>query len=388
MTDHDRDRPLPGAPEPWVPSAMPVVRPGPPYLMTEMIAAEPAVAERIAGRLPGDPAFGHLVAELERAAGTRAPVLVTGCGTSEHAAMAVAAVLTDTLRRPNGHGPRAVQALDIVRDPPTDGLLVAISHEGGTWATNEAIAAARSSGATTAIITVSGRSPGAEAAEIVVETREQDQSWCHTIGYLSPIVVAAAAGSALAGEGLDVIALRALLDVADDPHGAASMAAALADCDRLIVAGVGNDLASVRELALKVEEGARLPATAHPLENVLHGHLAAATPRTGFVLVLAAVAGLVEPIRERARTILRAVGLLHMPAAAILAADLGDEIAMALTPAGRMAVAHAARLQSGAGAVLGSAIPLQLLAERLARARGVNPDTLGREETAQARAHA
>jgi glucosamine 6-phosphate synthetase-like amidotransferase/phosphosugar isomerase protein len=35
---------------------------------------------------------------------------------------------------------------------------------------------------------------------------------------------------------------------------------------------------------------------------------------------------------------------------------------------------------------LGAAIPLQLLAERLARARGTNPDTLGREDPRQAAA--
>ncbi|MBA3740151.1 MAG: hypothetical protein H0W98_03260 [Chloroflexi bacterium] len=40
------------------------------------------------------------------------------------------------------------------------------------------------------------------------------------------------------------------------------------------------------------------------------------------------------------------------------------------------------------GSLLASAIALQLLTERLARARNVNPDTLGREDAAQAAAHA
>jgi hypothetical protein len=39
-----------------------------------------------------------------------------------------------------------------------------------------------------------------------------------------------------------------------------------------------------------------------------------------------------------------------------------------------------------ANAALGSAIPLQLLAERLARARGRNPDAIGREDPRQAAA--
>ena len=41
----DADAPLPGAPDPWASSTMPEVRAGPPYAMTEMIAAEPALAE-------------------------------------------------------------------------------------------------------------------------------------------------------------------------------------------------------------------------------------------------------------------------------------------------------------------------------------------------------
>ena len=76
-----------------------------------------------------------------------------------------------------------------------------------------------------------------------------------------------------------------------------------------------------------------------------------------------------------------------MPAAAVLGADIGDEIPRDLTPAGRLAVPETRLLPPLAAALLGAAIPIQLLAERLARARGVNPDTLGRDDPAQAAAH-
>ena len=62
--------------------------------MTDMIAAEPAVAGRILDRLPAParrPAAGAIRAAL--AAG--APVVVTGCGTSEHGASAVAEILRE-----------------------------------------------------------------------------------------------------------------------------------------------------------------------------------------------------------------------------------------------------------------------------------------------------
>jgi hypothetical protein len=43
-------------------------------------------------------------------------------------------------------------------------------------------------------------------------------------------------------------------------------------------------------------------------------------------------------------------------------------------------------LPRAVAAALGAAIPIQLLAERLARARGTNPDAIGREDPHQAAA--
>ena len=73
-----------------------------------------------------------------------------------------------------------------------------ISHEGATTATIAAMAASRAVGARTALITGSAASPAAATADVVVATVEMDRSWCHTVGYVSPIVVAAVAASFLA----------------------------------------------------------------------------------------------------------------------------------------------------------------------------------------------
>jgi fructoselysine-6-P-deglycase FrlB-like protein len=67
-------------------------------------------------------------------------------------------------------------------------------------------------------------------------------------------------------------------------------------------------------------------------------------------------------------------------------ADLGDDVPLDLTPAGRAAVPMTSHLPQMVAAALAAAIPAQLVAERLARARGVNPDTLGREDPRQAAA--
>src|SRR6476620_4068042 len=190
------ETPLPGPPDPWASTSQPSRRDRPPYHMTDMIDAEPSLAERIVARL-ADP--GSAAGELARAvtAATRAgePVVVTGCGTSEHAAQAIAAIL--------GDGADSAQAFELSLRPPSRGLVLAVSHEGATTATNAALSAARSAGARTALVTVSDRSPGAALADIVVTTEELDQSWCHTVGYLSPIVAASAVAAHLGGRALD-----------------------------------------------------------------------------------------------------------------------------------------------------------------------------------------
>jgi len=382
MAEFDPTAPLPEAPDPWAGSEMPAVRSGPPYAMTEMIAAEPALGERLVNRLTDDPALGAVTAALEAAAAEDRPIVTTGCGTSEHAAMIAAALLTDAL---DGATAWPMQALEVARRPPQNGFLLGVSHEGGTWATNEALKAARAAGSAAALITVSDRSPGAALADHLLATGEQDQSWCHTVGYLSPVIVAAALAAELKDAPLDPVIVRAVLDAASDQEAAAeTAAAALANCTRLLVVGSGIDYPAARELALKIEEGARLPATALQLETIRHGHLAAVDERTGLVLILTDGEKWGETVIERSRAVLRSAAALGMPAAGIISADLGDD--MPLTPAGRLSVPLARGLSRMASAGLATAIPLQLLAERLARARGKNPDSIGRDDPRQAAA--
>jgi glutamine---fructose-6-phosphate transaminase (isomerizing) len=379
--------PLPGAPDPWAPSELPRFRSRPPYLMSEMIAAEPAMAQRLVRRLLRAGPMNELAEVARDVASGGRPIVITGCGTSEHAAMGVAELLNEALDPTGGGEVRSVQALESLRRPMGDGLLIAVSHEGGTHATNEALRAAREAGARTALITVGDGSPGAALAELVITTEEQDQSWCHTVGYLSPLVAGAVLASRLSKTRPDAAALHALLDVANEPRAAAGVAAGLSGIDRLVVVGSGLDYVTARELALKVAEGARLPAEAHQLETIHHGHLAAATRWTGLVVVLAdRAAG--DLVRERATRALAAARSLAMPGAALLGEQVAATIPADQTPAGRMVVPHTERVGGVAGDLLGSVLPMQLLAERLARARGVNPDTLGREDEAQAAAHA
>jgi glutamine---fructose-6-phosphate transaminase (isomerizing) len=382
----DAEAPLPGAPDPWASSDVPVVRTGPPFLMTEMIAAEPALAGRVVERAARDPSTAILVDRIRRAAGESQPITTTGCGTSEHAAMAAAILLANALDAGQRHVVRPLQALDLVRNPQGSGVVIGFSHEGGTWATNEALVRCRTAGARTALITVSDRSPGAAIVDLVLQTQEQDQSWCHTVGYLSPIVVAAVLAAAFTDRPLDGVAVRTLLGIATDEPTAQEVADGLAGCARLIVVGSGTDYVSARELALKIEEGAGLPTNALHTETVRHGHLAAANGHTGLVLICTDTELAAEPVRERARALLKSAQILGMPAAAILGARVGPEVPLDLTRAGRLTAPEANEIRSDAEAVVSAAIPLQLLAERLARALGRNPDPIGRDDPRQAAA--
>ena len=381
------------APTPWASTSQPSHRDGPPYHMTEMIAAEPGVARRIVDRL-ADPqgGAGRLAGAVGQAASSGATIVVTGCGTSEHAAQATAEILREAIRAAGMGGGAgsvvAAQALELALDPPSGGLVIGVSHEGGTAATNRALAASAAAGARTGVLTASAHSPAGELAEIVVETVELDHSWCHTIGYLSPIVAAASIGAHLSGRPLDPDAVGELLAAGTrDESGAEAIAARLSDARTLLVIGSGADRPAARELVLKVEEASWLPSAMRDVETFLHGHLPSIDDGTGLVLILADRAAREDRL-ERAREALAAAAVLGVRAAAIVAGDVSPTIPDDLTPAGRLIVEEATSLPAPVAALLGTATPLQLLTERLARARGTNPDPIRRDDERYAAASA
>src|SRR4051794_76014 len=239
-------------------SDMPELRAGPPWAMEEMILAQPGLVEPILA----------LPAAVEAAESIRegGPLVIVGCGTSEHAAMAGAALL----------GARARDAFEASLDPQDGGVLIAVSHEGGTAATLAALAAGAENGARTILITAKDG-----PADIVVQTPLIDTSWCHTVGYVSPLL----ALTAIAGAAGAATCARVIEGTLAQRDRFAAAARVLASAERLIVSGSGVDEVTARELALKVEEGVHVPVTPLGLEKVLHGHLPAAGDRTGLVVI-------------------------------------------------------------------------------------------------------
>jgi len=408
MAHPDPEATLPGPPEPWGFLPQPSRRHGPPWWMTEMIAAEPALSGRVLRRLgvlrrssgapgvpprlevPGrDTPAGRLATAIRGALEKGAPVVVTGCGTSEHGARAFAAIIADAATRAGIRGAGqpgsvlAAQALEAALAPQRGGLIVGVSHEGGTGATLAALDAAVATGARAAAVTVHPASPIGRFG-IVLATGEIDLSWCHTVGYLSPVLAAVAVGSALSGVPGDAepLAVRALLE-AGVAQGvvAEGFAHELAGMRELIVVASGADRTAGRELALKIEEAAWLPTTLRELETFLHGHLPAMDDHTGLVLILAD--------REeraarsaRAQQAMAAAGRVGVRAAGILAEGLDGEWPAFLLPAGRLLVPESPGLPAPVAALLGTATPLQVLTERMARVRGTNPDPIRRDQLA------
>jgi glucosamine--fructose-6-phosphate aminotransferase (isomerizing) len=186
--------------------------------------------------------------EVDERLPVEARVLFTGCGTSYHAALA--------------SGP-AAHALDVVLGAaPSADVLVAISHEGETKLTLEAV---RAFPGETWTITAAPDALIAQACDhVVLATPEIEKSYCHTVSYTCAVV----AGRALLGD--DVSGLATAVEAA-----LAAPALPVSDHERWLLVGAGRDWPTALEATLKLREGVHVAAEAHQTEQLLHGHLAA-----------------------------------------------------------------------------------------------------------------
>ena len=173
-------------------------------------------------------------------------VVFTGCGTSFHAAQT---------------GGEAIQALEAVLHPPKADLLVALSHEGTTPITTEAVEAF--DGPRWLVTGVADSPLARHCDEVIVATPEVEESYCHTASYTCAVATLAE----MRGE--DVSWLPAAVAEALERREPVS------EHDRWLVAGAGRDWPTAQEAVLKLREGVHLAAEAHHTEQLLHGDLAA-----------------------------------------------------------------------------------------------------------------
>ena len=351
----------------WHTEDFPELRSGPPWVMQEMIAAQPEVVAALLSGPPSDTTLAAVEA-IASALEDEHPVTVCGCGTSEHAAQAIAALLSAAVHSGSSALVRARPAMSAALDP-APGVCLAVSHDGGTRATFLALRAAREAGAHTIAIT---NQPGGEvprAAEHVLVTPRHDDSWCHTLAYTSALAAGAALAAQLGGPGAEPAAARELLEHATRLPDAAAVAARLAGSRVVLCAGAHADHITARELALKIAEGARLPTVALELETVLHGQLAGHEPADALILIAITDHPDRERIARRAALVARAAAAIGLPVAGLALSRLRPD-----APSGadrrREARRRAPRPR-----------PRRPPARRAARRRGRAPDADARART-------
>ena len=266
---------------------------------------------------------------------------VVGTGSSQHVAHLGAAMLQDA-----GRSAHAVSSMQFVRNAPIvgprDGVLI-ITHSGSSAYAMAARVLAFSAGLQTVTVTHRG-TPLSD----VIETTVAESSQTHSVGYTTALF---AMGLLAAEMGADSITPEALASVP------AAVGAALTDTGTqqvpapsraLVFVGAGPTAITAHEGALKVREAARLLGEGFDAEYFVHGNGALLGSTDHLVaLVTPDEDGLVEGIARTAEA-------SHVPVTRVAES--------AQLPPLLMQIPYTARLQ--------------VLALRLALAKGQNPDVV------------
>jgi glutamine---fructose-6-phosphate transaminase (isomerizing) len=202
------------------------------------------------------------------------------------------------------------------------------------------------------VVLVTAMPEGVPAGIEPIPTPMHDRSWCHTIAYLSPLLLHALFAGLSPQRARELIAAQ--LAARPRRHEQAGL---LANCRRLLVVGSGVDEITAAELALKLEEATYVPTTPLGVEKVLHGHLPAADRDTGLVLLRFDPDHHDERDR-RSADVAAAARVLDMPAIEVGAADAATR----------------------AEALLAGGVALQVLTLELCLQLGTNPDLIRREQ--------
>jgi glucosamine--fructose-6-phosphate aminotransferase (isomerizing) len=361
------------------PAVYPELRSAAPWVMEDMIEAQVTLPEALGDSLASSAT--QLVEMMHAAADAGEPIVVSAVGTSGHSARAVALILNDAMGESAvAAGPaEARESADEALAPRRRGLCIAVSHGGLSTSTVRALAAAREAGAMTALVTAADNTPARDIADVVLVTPLRDKSYCHTVGYTSPMLAGFYLASAYRQEEFPAAGLgRYLGELLTMRTRALEIGGELGKVERLISAGSLIDVPTARELALKVAEGAWVPTTMLGVEDTLHGHLVAHDANSALVVV-ATGGPSTDRAAEGAHELLMAARRIGLQTAAILSPDLEGAILSEDVTAGKLVIPPAA-LPELVTSLLGGAVALQLLTVGLVHARKTNPDLLRREQ--------
>ncbi|MBI3686920.1 MAG: SIS domain-containing protein [Actinobacteria bacterium] len=328
--------------------------------MAAEIAEQPAVLDRILteGRTAVRAVAGSVARHAPRF------VLVAGRGSSDHAALYAKYLVEIRLGLPAGLVSPSTTTLYGARPDLRGVLVLAVSQSGGSPDLVESTRVARECGALTVAVTNDAASPLARASALhLALLAGPERAVPATKSYTAQLLTLwLLVDGWRGGDGADAGALPALAAAA---LARTAEVAAVADryrfAERLVVTGRGYAHATAREAALKVMETSFLSTHAWSGADLLHGPLAMVDERTPCLVVAPEGAGgaALGPVLARLRE--RGADLTVVGARAAVESAGGGVVLPGPVPESLSPVLEV--------------LPLQLLAHRLALARGHDPDT-------------
>jgi len=268
---------------------------------------------------------------------------IVGTGTSQHAAE-----LGEMMFYEVGRAAHAISSMRFVNwAPPVDAQdgVILISHNAGAETAYASATWTMGKDAGLRVVPITRR--GGERPE-ALETVSKETSQTYTVSYTAALLLLARIAHAL---GLDAFGPEVLGRIPEAVQAAIDDPAtqAIPGPERLLVlSGEGPASITAREGALKLREGARLPAEGYDVEYLLHGSAVPLGPSDHLVsLSPPDTDGLVEAVARTAEAEGVGVTRVHEPA--------GLPPMLAQIPL---------------------VVRLQLLALRLAEERGVDPDVV------------
>ncbi len=355
------------------------VRKAHPFHMYDAILAQPALcAQLLAGQR-------SVLERAAAAAAERKRLLLTGLGTSHHAAL----VAAHFLRRLSGGNATPVieQAFEWIHYPYAVGskdAAILISHGGSNLYLIRTKEFFQSAGALTIAITGTNSAEAIRSCDFLIDTCDQEKSGAHTKSYTTTLAALAhfcveyahhnrfLENHSVMRAAVERVPerMRRALACEGKARGIARQAARR---ERWFFIGAGPNWPTACEAALKMKETSYLRAEGCETEQFLHGPIAELDARC---CVCAFLTG--GPADERTRQLLRAAGETEALRIAIASAQLKDVPAEHI-----LEVPHGEEWLSPMVVIIAA----QFLCYFVALERGANPDTSRRDQPAHAAAH-
>ncbi|MFD7510361.1 SIS domain-containing protein [Streptomyces sp. NPDC059853] len=329
--------------------------------MAGEMAQQPAVLRRLLTE--GAPA----IRETARAIAARGPrfVLLTGRGTSDHAALYAKYLLEIELGKPCGLTSMSTTTAYAATPDLRDVLVITVSQSGGSPDLLASTRAARAAGALTLAVTNNPDSPLAEASEFHIDVLAgPEEALPATKTYTAELLalyllvqglreVDGAPGAA----GLPELAERIL----GRRQEITTLAARYRFAERMVLTSRGYGYPTAKEAALKLMETSYIPALSYSGADLLHGPLAMVDNVSPVIAIVTDGKGgrALQPVLDRLRD--RGADLMVVgPTPQVDAASAGFALPTEGVPENLQPILEI--------------IPLQMLAHEITLARGQDPD--------------